>query len=134
MFASLCHNWRLWLFLQCRVQVTRIQGNFLVKSPMQPRWVFYWLRNYYFHILMNYKIYMLFSKSEPTICWIYLFWMIWVLSIMLNLSMVFWRIEYCIWNVKWIVWLCTTVESFEYCNWCLRNWYCGVFVDLGVLS
>jgi hypothetical protein len=102
-------------------------------SPMQPKWVFYSLRNYYFYILMNCKIYMLFYKSEPTVCWIYLFWLIWVLSSMLNLLMIFWRIEYCMWSVKWIVWLCAAVGRFEYCKWCLINWCCGMFVDLGVI-
>jgi len=134
MFAGSCHDWRPQLVLQYRVQVTRTQGNIRVMSPMQPMWVFYSLRNYYFHILMNCKIYMLFNKSEPIVCWIHMFLMIWVLSSMLNLSMIFWRIEYCMWSVKWIMWLCAAVGSFEYCNWCLRNWCCGMFVDLGVLS
>jgi hypothetical protein len=107
-------------------------GDLVLKSA-QPRWVFYSLRNYFFffYILWICKIYMLFYKSKPTVCWIYLFWMIWVLSSMLNLSMIFWRIVYCMWSVEWIVWLCAVVGNFEYYNWCLRNWCCNMFVDFG---
>jgi hypothetical protein len=74
---------------------------------------------------------MLFYKSEPTVCWIYLFWMIWVLLSMLNLSMIFWKIEYCMWSVEWIVWLCAAVGNFKYSIWCFRNWCCYMFVDFG---
>jgi hypothetical protein len=72
---------------------------------------------------------MLFYKSELIVCWIYLFGMIWVLSSMLNLSMIFWRIEYCMWSVKWIAWLCDAVENFKYYIWCLRDWCCDMFMD-----
>jgi len=55
--------------------------------------------------------------------------MIWVLSSMLNLSMIFWRIEYCMWSVKWIAWLCDAVENFKYYMGCLRDWCCDMFMD-----
>jgi hypothetical protein len=45
MFEGSCHDWRLQLILLCRVQVTRIQWNVEVMSPMQLKWVFYSLRN-----------------------------------------------------------------------------------------
>jgi hypothetical protein len=57
--------------------------------------------------------------------------MIWVLSSILNLSMIFLKIEYCILSVKWIVWLCYAVGNFKYCIWYLRNWCCDMFVDFG---
>jgi len=75
-------------------------------------WVFYSLRNYYFHILMNCKIYMLFYESKPTVCWIYLFWMIWVL---LNILKLWWC-----WSMYMICGVrmnCVTVRGgWEFCR------------------
>jgi hypothetical protein len=69
------------------------------------------LINYYFHILMNYKIYMLFYKFEPTVCWIYMFLMIWVL---LSILKIWWCFEVWIWymELEWIVWLYDVVGNF----------------------
>jgi hypothetical protein len=53
---------------------------------------------------------------------------------MLNLSTIFWRTEYCIWIVEWIVWLRAVVGNFKYYVLCLRNCGCNMFMDFGALS
>jgi len=41
-------------------------------------------------------IYRMICKSEPTVCWIYAFGMIWIVSIMFKLY------QCCLWNDAWM--------------------------------
>jgi hypothetical protein len=72
--------------------VTRVQESARVKSPMQPRWVFYSLRNYIFYVLW--------------ICKMYIVLWIWTNYMMKDM---FWII--------WLVWLCSII-SMMFKNWC----------------
>jgi len=100
MFAGSCHDWRLQLVLQCRFQVTRIQGNVGVMSPMQPKWIFYSLRKCTFIYLINLQMIYDFI-TEPTICWQY------VLDVLssfnyVEVSMMFMRNDVWLESVIWI--------------------------------
>jgi hypothetical protein len=70
MFVSSCHDWRLRLVPQCRVQITRIKGK------CWESWVLCSQGEYSTHwettIFIYYRIAKyVFYKSEPTICWQY---------------------------------------------------------------
>jgi hypothetical protein len=69
-------------FSNIESKVTRTQRSIQVMSPKQLRWVFYSLIK--LQICYRNVNIILFYKSESTVCWIYMFWMIWIVLIILK--------------------------------------------------
>jgi len=85
MFAGSCYNWRLQWVLQCRVQVTRVQGVFELESNAAKVGIPLTEKNIYFYMYCIDKNIYIVYEIEPTIWWNVCFEMIWLVSIMFKL-------------------------------------------------
>jgi hypothetical protein len=67
MFAGSCYNWRLQWVLQCRVQVTRVQGVFELESNAAKVGIPLTEKNIYFYMYWIDKNIYIVYEIEPTI-------------------------------------------------------------------
>jgi hypothetical protein len=85
MFAGSCCNWRLQWVLQCRVQVTRVQGVFGLESNAAKVGIPLTEKIYIFICIGLIKIYILFMKLNQPYDEMYMLWDDLLVSIMFKL-------------------------------------------------